>query len=62
MNKKKIRALMQEKHINLTSWCRSKSLKYSLVHRILSTKCNLQETKRQREVIDALKADGFYAE
>ena len=60
MNRAATKALIKARHINLRSWSVGHGLQYGLVVALLNGTGPIMETRRQREVIDALIMDGLY--
>lgn len=60
MNSSATKAMIKARHINLRSWSRGHGFRYGQVLSLLSGDGPIQETRRQREVIDALVADGLH--
>ena len=60
MNRAATKAVIKARHINLKSWSRGHGFKYGQVDSLLYGAGPITETRRQREVIDALIMDGLY--
>jgi len=62
MDKKATKSQMDSRHINLKAWCRAHNVNYTSAYGLLTKPTKILETRQQREVIEALKADGLYVE